>query len=249
MAHSCSFPNIYESDAVIDTLFGSGLTRKVEGVMAELITFINKQSGMTIAIDISSGMFCDKISEENENTIIKAHLTLSFLPVKRAFLFPENKSLYGEIVYLDIGLLLDDYLKQRSSMAAATQSKISMNLKKSIVDYIVIEKYETKYPNPITLAIGEKVIIGEEHEATENENWKNWVYCTKTDNSNSGWVPKQIINYKSGLILRDYSAKELTVEKEMIVEGIEKLNGWLLSKNKLTGETGWIPMENIVPLD
>jgi hypothetical protein len=40
-----------------------------------------------------------------DKAIIKAHLTLSFLPVKRAFLFPENKSHYGEIVYLDIGLL------------------------------------------------------------------------------------------------------------------------------------------------
>jgi NAD(P)H-hydrate epimerase len=113
IAHSNSFPNIYESDAVIDTLFGSGLTRKVEGLMAELIAFINKQSGMTIAIDIPSGLFCDKTSEENKNAIIKAHLTLSFLPVKRAFLFQENKSFYGEIVYLDIGLLLDDYLKQK----------------------------------------------------------------------------------------------------------------------------------------
>ncbi|MDR0206686.1 MAG: NAD(P)H-hydrate epimerase [Bacteroidales bacterium] len=113
IAHSNSFPNIYESDAVIDTLFGSGLTRKVEGLMAELITFINKHSEMTIAIDIPSGMFCDKTSEENENANIKAHLTLSFLPVKRAFLFQENKSHYGEIVYLDIGLLLEDYLKQK----------------------------------------------------------------------------------------------------------------------------------------
>jgi len=112
IAHSNSFPNIDENDAVIDTLFGSGLTRKVEGVMAELITFINKHSKMTIAIDIPSGLFCDKTSEKNENAIIKAHLTLSFLPVKQAFLFQENKSFYGEIVYLDIGLLLDDYLKQ-----------------------------------------------------------------------------------------------------------------------------------------
>jgi NAD(P)H-hydrate repair Nnr-like enzyme with NAD(P)H-hydrate epimerase domain len=50
---------------------------------------------------------------ERAATANKAHLTLSFLPVKRAFLFPENKSLYGEIVYLDIELLLDDYLRQR----------------------------------------------------------------------------------------------------------------------------------------
>jgi NAD(P)H-hydrate epimerase len=116
IAHSNSFPNIYESDAVIDTLFGSGLTRTVEGVMAELIALINKQSGMTIAIDIPSGLFCDRTSEENENASIKAHLTLSFLPVKRAFLFPESKSLYEEIVYLDIGLLLDEYLTSQKTV-------------------------------------------------------------------------------------------------------------------------------------
>ena len=116
------------------------------------------------------------------------------------------------------------------------------------MDYIVIERYETEYPNPITLTIGEKVIIGEEYKAAESQNWENWIYCTKIDNSNAGWVPKQIINYESGLILQNYSAKELTVEKGMIVEGIEELNGWLLSKNKSTGEIGWIPMENIKPL-
>ena len=117
----------------------------------------------------------------------------------------------------------------------------------NIVDYIVIEKHETEYPNPITLTIGEKVIIGEEHEVTESENWENWIFCTKADNSNSGWVPKQIIDHESERILRDYSAKELTVEEGVILEGIEELNGWLLSKNKSTGEVGWIPMENIMP--
>ena len=113
------------------------------------------------------------------------------------------------------------------------------------MDYIVIEKYETKYPDPIILTTGEKVIIGKEHEITESENWENWVYCSKTDGSNAGWVPKQIIDYENGLILQDYSAKELTVEKGIILEGIEELNGWLLSKNKSTSETGWIPMENV----
>lgn len=110
------------------------------------------------------------------------------------------------------------------------------------MDYLVIKEHETEYPNPITLEIGERVIIGEEHEAVESE---NWVYCIKADNSKGGWVPKQIIDYEKEIILRDYSAKELTIAEGAIVEGIEEMNGWLLSKNKLTGETGWIPMENI----
>ena len=121
-------------------------------------------------------------------------------------------------------------------------------MKTNAVDYIVIKRHETEYPNPITLTAGEKVIIGEEHSSTECENWENWIYCTKTDSSNAGWVPKQIIDYKSGRILRNYSAKEQTAEEGVILEGVEELNGWLFSKNKSTGDLGWIPMENIKPL-
>lgn len=113
------------------------------------------------------------------------------------------------------------------------------------MDYLVIKDHETEYPNPITLKIGEKVIIGEEHEPVEGEDWENWVYCIKEDNSNAGWVPKQIIDYKKEVILRDYSAKELTIAEGAIVESLEEMNGWLLSKDKSTGEIGWIPLENI----
>ena len=112
------------------------------------------------------------------------------------------------------------------------------------MNYIVIEQHKTEFPNPIMLKAGEKVKIGEE----STEKWINWVYCKKMDDSNAGWVPKQIINYDNETVLQDYSAKELNVERGMIVEGIKELNGWLWSKNKSTGEIGWIPMENLKPL-
>ena len=111
------------------------------------------------------------------------------------------------------------------------------------MDYIVIEKHETEFDIPIILKAGDKVIIGKE----SSENWLNWVFCTKTDNTNAGWVPKQIIKYENdfGVILEDYSAKELNVEEGTILEKIKELNGWLWSKNKLTGEIGWVPLEKI----
>jgi NAD(P)H-hydrate epimerase len=104
ISNSDCFPTINKNDVIIDALFGSGLTRKVEGFMAELIAHINKESCMTIAIDIPSGLFCDKSSKENEQCIIKANITLSFLPVKLAFMFQENKLFCGKIEYLEIGL-------------------------------------------------------------------------------------------------------------------------------------------------
>ena len=97
-------PQLYEDDIVIDAILGSGLTKEVEGLMADLIEHINKTSYTTIAVDIPSGLYCDKTSQENERSIIKADITLSFLPVKLAFLFQENHPYYGKVEYLDIGL-------------------------------------------------------------------------------------------------------------------------------------------------
>ena len=107
------------------------------------------------------------------------------------------------------------------------------------MNYLVTKNYETEFTNPISLTAGEKVTIGEE----SSEQWLNWVYCTKNDHSNAGWVPKQIINYADETILEDYSAKEMNVKKGEIVEGLKELNGWLWAKNKATDEIGWIPLE------
>jgi len=97
-------PQLYESDVVIDAILGSGLTRPVEGLIADLIEHINKNAYMTIAVDIPSGLYCDKTSLENDRFIINADITLSFLPVKLALLFQENHPYYGKVEYLDIGL-------------------------------------------------------------------------------------------------------------------------------------------------
>jgi hypothetical protein len=120
------------------------------------------------------------------------------------------------------------------------------------MNYIVIEKYETEFINPIILKTGEKVTIGEDPNPEMNSaTWVNWVYCIKEDGSNAGFVPEQIIRKEGeyGTILQNYSAKELSVEKGEIIKGIEELNGWLWSKIESTGEIGWIPMDNLKLLD
>jgi hypothetical protein len=71
------------------------------------------------------------------------------------------------------------------------------------------------------------------------------------DGSNEGWVPKQIINNETGygIITEDYSAKELDVDKGMVVEGIKELNEWLWLLNKETNEIGWVPMNKLKTLE
>ena len=87
---------------IIDAIFGSGLNRPPETLIAALIRHINQASNKVVAIDIPSGMFADRSSVNHE--VISADLTLSFQCYKPAFLVPENEPYLGSLVILDIGL-------------------------------------------------------------------------------------------------------------------------------------------------
>jgi hydroxyethylthiazole kinase-like uncharacterized protein yjeF len=92
-----------QNTIIIDALFGTGLSRKLNGVYAELIEKLNKLNQVKISVDVPSGLFSDKISEENQ-TIFQADYTLSFQFWKRSFLHPETGKFAGKIVILDIDL-------------------------------------------------------------------------------------------------------------------------------------------------
>ena len=98
-----NFHALDKETAVIDALFGSGLTRPLEGITAKLVNYINNSGCTIIAIDIPSGMSVDRSSKGN--TIVKANYTLSFQCYKPAFLVAENAAFLGEVIILDIGLL------------------------------------------------------------------------------------------------------------------------------------------------
>lgn len=99
------FPELEKRTIIIDALFGSGLTRPLDGITAQLVEHINKSECVVIAIDIPSGMAVDRSSKDH--TIIKANYTLSFQCYKQAFVVAENSAFTGEVVILDIGLSTD----------------------------------------------------------------------------------------------------------------------------------------------
>jgi hydroxyethylthiazole kinase-like uncharacterized protein yjeF len=98
------FPVISSEDIVIDAIFGSGLTRKVEGLVVEVIKLINQIDPTVISIDIPSGMFGEDNTMNDYGTIISADYTLSFQFPKLSFMFAENAEYLGEWVVLPIGL-------------------------------------------------------------------------------------------------------------------------------------------------
>ncbi|UOE41818.1 NAD(P)H-hydrate dehydratase [Chryseobacterium suipulveris] len=92
-----------KNSVIIDALFGSGLNRKLEGKPAKLIQILNQLPYRKISIDIPSGLFADKLPDE-DSVIFKADETLSFQCWKKSFLHPETGFFCGNVSVLDIGL-------------------------------------------------------------------------------------------------------------------------------------------------
>lgn len=96
-------PEINNDDIIIDSLFGSGLSRPLSGISLALIQKLNTYDCIKIAIDIPSGMYCDTLNSSN-NTIFKTNTIASFQIPKRAFFLTENKAYFNTVTVLDIGL-------------------------------------------------------------------------------------------------------------------------------------------------
>jgi hydroxyethylthiazole kinase-like uncharacterized protein yjeF len=87
---------------VIDSLLGTGINKKVEGLLAEVIEHINQLHQFVISIDMPSGLFCDE--KPNHKTVIRANRTLTFQRPKLTFLFVDFYDYVGNFEVLDIGL-------------------------------------------------------------------------------------------------------------------------------------------------
>lgn len=101
------FPKIPDHEIVIDALFGSGLSKSIDGLASKLVQHLNKQNTLRIAIDIPSGIYADKSSEDNNAVRFQADYTLSFQFPKLAFFMPENDAYVGNWQLLDIALSQD----------------------------------------------------------------------------------------------------------------------------------------------
>lgn len=96
-------PKIEASEIIIDGLFGSGLSRPLEGFYKEVVQYLNESPGTKISIDIASGLYADNPIPE-EAVAFRPDYTLSFQAPKLAFFLPECHPYVGEWFTLDIGL-------------------------------------------------------------------------------------------------------------------------------------------------
>ncbi len=102
---SNDFPLIDRTDLVIDSIFGSGISRPVIGIAADLIDCINLSGAIIVSIDIPSGLRTEENEYLHHGSIVQATYTLTFQLPKIAFFFAENERYTGEWIVLDIRLL------------------------------------------------------------------------------------------------------------------------------------------------
>ena len=97
-------PEISSDTLIVDGLFGTGLSRPLEGGFASLVHFINQTRCSVVSIDVPSGLMCENNSENKLENVIRASQTLTFQFYKLAFMFDENEIFVGDVKILDIKL-------------------------------------------------------------------------------------------------------------------------------------------------
>lgn len=91
----------FDSNVIIDAVFGVGINRPLEGSQLALIGFLNCLEATKISVDLPSGLPSDDMLK---GVAFKADYTVSFQFPKLALLFPEHAEYVGELVVLDIGM-------------------------------------------------------------------------------------------------------------------------------------------------
>jgi len=115
--------------AIIDAILGSGLSKPVEGKLAEVIQRINTFNCPVVAIDIPSGLMMEDNSKADRKNIANATFTLTFQSPKLAFMFADNVKHIGEFYVLDIGLDKQFIASQKSPNYFVTQEMVLPMLK------------------------------------------------------------------------------------------------------------------------
>ncbi|MBL0342943.1 MAG: NAD(P)H-hydrate epimerase [Bacteroidetes bacterium] len=98
------FPQLPKTTFLVDAIFGTGLSRNIDGEIGTVITAMNSSSYPIISIDLPSGINSDNTSLNNDNKIVISNTTLTFQYPKLALLVSENAQFYGQVEVLDIGL-------------------------------------------------------------------------------------------------------------------------------------------------
>ncbi len=113
-----------EPSIVIDAVFGTGLSREIEGELLTLFETVNKWHSYRIAVDIPSGISSDhgKIL----GVAFRADLTVTFAFRKLGHILYPGADLCGEVVCADIGITEKSFLGMKPKVMTLTDEELSL---------------------------------------------------------------------------------------------------------------------------
>jgi hydroxyethylthiazole kinase-like uncharacterized protein yjeF len=100
---------VAECEVLVDALFGTGLTRPLDGLFARAVEAINRLHIPCVAVDLPSGLSASEPQPIGPH--VRADLTVTFAAPKVAHVFPPAADAVGEMVVTDLGIppkLVDD---------------------------------------------------------------------------------------------------------------------------------------------
>ncbi|MEO5346893.1 MAG: NAD(P)H-hydrate dehydratase [Magnetococcus sp. YQC-9] len=95
-------PLLLHCSVVVDAIFGTGLTRPVEGIAAELIRLVTRSGKPVLAVDIPSGVCAD--TGRIWGCALPACWTVTFAAQKRGHRLHPGAALCGELFVVPIGI-------------------------------------------------------------------------------------------------------------------------------------------------
>lgn len=119
-------------DVLVDALFGTGLSRPLEGHFAELVRWFGHSKTPCLAVDLPSGL--GGSTAEATGPHGRAELTVTFAAPKVAHIFPPVSEVMGEVVVADLGIpsslidgtLLDDTLVGQLHLLTDTELAVAL---------------------------------------------------------------------------------------------------------------------------
>lgn len=98
---------IQDADIVVDALFGTGLSREVQGPVKAIIEEINRSGRWVLALDVPSGLSTD--TGRPLGVAVRANLTVTMGLPKIGLVLPEAAPYVGKLEVVDIGIPQEVY--------------------------------------------------------------------------------------------------------------------------------------------